>query len=152
MPEFSADESLKVGDFVRYNSLKGQIVSINKNEATLECEGLKLRVALNLLKKSVAGALNGANKASVVNLARAQEASVSLDLHGLRADEALSELDSFISNALLAGFDEVIIYHGIGTGKLALVVKEFLQAHKSVKSFADAPAHQGGFGAKIVKF
>lgn len=151
MPEFSADESLKVGDFVRYNSLKGQIVSINKNEATLECEGLKLRVALNLLKKSVAGALNGANKASVVNLARAQEASVSLDLHGLRADEALSELDSFISNALLAGFDELIIYHGIGTGKLALVVKEFLQAHKSVKSFADAPAHQGGFGAKIVR-
>ena len=77
----------------------------------------------------------------LLNLARAQEASVSLDLHGLRADEALSELDSFISNALLAGFDEVIIYHGIGTGKLALVVKEFLQAHKSVKSFADAPAH-----------
>ena len=73
-------------------------------------------------------------------------------MHGLRADEALSELDSFISNALLAGFDEVIIYHGIGTGKLALVVKEFLQAHKSVKSFADAPAHQGGFGAKIVRF
>ena len=150
MPEFTSDESLKVGDFVRYNSLKGQILSINKNEAIVESEGLKLRVALNLLKKSLSGAVNAPRKSSV-NLQSAQNASVSLDLHGLRADEAIEELDKFISDALIAGFDEVIVFHGIGTGKLAYAVRKFLEAHKSVKEFTDAPAHQGGFGAKIVK-
>lgn len=150
-PQFSSDESLKVGDFVKYNSIKGQIISINKNEAIVESEGLKLRVALNLLKKSVAGAVNEGRAKSSVNLQGAQNAGVSLDLHGLRADEAIERLDKFISDALIAGFDEVIVFHGIGTGKLAYAVRQFLEAHKSVKEFTDAPAHQGGFGAKIVR-
>lgn len=150
MPEFLADESLKVGDFVKYNSIKGQILNINKNEAIVESEGLKLRVALNLLKKSVSGAVSAPRK-SAVNLQSVQNASVSLDLHGLRANEAIEKLDKFISDALIAGFDEVIVFHGIGTGKLAFAVRQFLETHKSVKEFTDAPAHQGGFGAKIVK-
>lgn len=148
LPEFTSDESLKVGDFVRYNSIKGQILSINKNEAIVESEGLRLRVALNLLKKSVS---NATPKKSAIILQSKQNASVSLDLHGLRADEAIEKLDKFISNALIAGFDELIIFHGIGTGKLAYAVRQFLETHKSVKEFMDAPAHQGGFGAKIVR-
>jgi DNA mismatch repair protein MutS2 len=40
---------------------------------------------------------------------------------------------------------------GIGTGKLAYAVKEFLKGHPSVKSFSDAPAHMGVFGAKVVR-
>lgn len=74
-----------------------------------------------------------------------------MDLHGLRSDEAISRLDKFISDALLAGFDEVLVYHGIGTGKLAFAVREFLKTHKSVKGFNDAPINQGGFGAKVVR-
>ena len=74
-----------------------------------------------------------------------------LDLHGLRADEAMERLDKFISNALIMGFDEVLVKHGIGTGRLAYAVKEFLKAHPSVKDFSDASPNEGGFGAKIVK-
>ena len=51
----------------------------------------------------------------------------------------------------MAGFDEVLVYHGIGTGKLSFAVKEFLRAHPRVKSFDDAHPSQGGFGAKVVK-
>ncbi len=43
------------------------------------------------------------------------------------------------------------IYHGIGTGKLAYAVREFLKTHPSVESFKDAPPNQGGFGATLVK-
>ena len=68
----------------------------------------------------------------------------------MRADEACEVLDKFLSDALINGWDEVIIYHGIGTGKLSYAVKNFLKAHPRVKSFEDAPQHLGGFGAKIV--
>lgn len=149
MPEFSQSEPLKIGDFVKYNSLKGEIIAINKNEATIESDGITLRVALNLLKKSVN---LGENKKSAVVLEKPTNARLSLDLHGMRADEAIEELDKFISDALMAGLDEVLINHGIGTGRLAKIVREFLQSHKSVKSFADAPAHQGGYGVKVVRF
>ena len=74
-----------------------------------------------------------------------------IDLHGLRSEEAVERLDKFISDALLAGLDEVLIKHGIGTGKLAYAVKEFLKAHPSIKGFRDGAPNEGGFGSKIVK-
>lgn len=74
-----------------------------------------------------------------------------LDLHGLRADEAITRLDKFISQSLVMGFDEVIVKHGIGTGKLAYAVKEFLKSHPSVKDFRDGAPNEGGFGSKVVK-
>ena len=45
----------------------------------------------------------------------------------MRADEAIAKLDKFISDSLVMGFDEVSVFHGIGTGKLAFAVKKFLK-------------------------
>jgi len=141
-------EELKVGDFVSYEKIKGKIVNISKDQALVQSENLQLKVALNLLKKSK----ESPKQSNIsVKIAKPKNAKLSLDLHGLRSDEAIEKLDLFLSDALLAGFDEVLVYHGIGTGKLAFVVKEFLKNHKSVKSYNDAPFNQGGFGAKIVK-
>ena len=85
-----------------------------------------------------------------VSVEKPKEGFIKLDLHGQRADEACENLDKFISDSLINGFDEVIVYHGIGTGKLSFAVKNFLIAHPRVKKFDDAPQHIGGFGAKIV--
>ncbi len=67
---------------------------------------------------------------------------------GYRADEAIEEVQNFISNALLHGFSEVEIIHGTGGGVLAKVVSELLRDHPRVKSFERA---KGNFGATIVK-
>jgi len=72
-------------------------------------------------------------------------------LHGMRVEEALEECERFISDSLLANFDEVMIYHGIGSGILSKAVGEFLRNHKSIISYDDAPAKLGGFGAKIIR-
>lgn len=149
LPSMEQNEELRVGDFVKYEKIKGKILNISKNDATIESDGIKLRVPLKLLRKSTPTPKKAAKTS--ISIARPMSLSVSLDLHGLRSDEAISRLDKFISDALIAGFDEVLIYHGIGTGKLAFAVREFLKTHKSVKSFNDAPINQGGFGAKVVK-
>lgn len=149
LPSLKQNEELRIGDFVKYEKIKGKILSIHKNEAIVESEGLKLRVGLNLLKKSTPSL---SKKQSSFHIQKPSNLNVKLDLHGLRSDEAITRLDKFISDALIAGFDEVLVYHGIGTGKLAFAVKEFLKSHKSIKEFKDAPLNQGGFGAKIIKF
>lgn len=149
LPSMEQNEELRVGDFVKYEKIKGKILNISKNDATIESDGIKLRVPLKLLRKSTPTPKKVAKTS--ISIARPMSLSVSLDLHGLRSDEAILRLDKFISDALIAGFDEVLIYHGIGTGKLAFAVREFLKTHKSVKSFNDAPINQGGFGAKVVK-
>ena len=149
-PEISAAPELKVGDNVKYGNIKGVIVSLNKNDAVVRTDSVNLRVPLKELKKS-GELVKPVSKGVSLKVQKPQNASVALDLHGLRADEAIQKLDKFISDSLVAGFDEVQVYHGIGTGKLAYAVKNFLREHPSVKEFFDAPPNQGGFGAKIVK-
>jgi DNA mismatch repair protein MutS2 len=142
-------EDFKIGDRVKYGSNKGVIVSINNKQAFVECDtGFKIRVKLKELKRS--GNPPKINKPKV-NIEKPQKASIKLDLHGLRGEEAVEKLDKFLSDALISGFDEVLVYHGIGTGKLSYAVKEFLKRHPSVKGFEDAPPSMGGFGAKIIK-
>ncbi|WP_418219506.1 endonuclease MutS2 [Campylobacter iguaniorum] len=140
----------KVGDKVKYEKIKGEIISLNKNEATLLSDGMRLRVPIKLLKRSGNQPIIQEKKVNIKVLKPAQ-ASVVLDLHGLRAQEAITRLDKFISDSLVMGFDEVLVKHGIGTGKLAYAVKEFLKSHPSVKSFSDGIPSEGGFGSKVVK-
>ena len=141
---------LKVGDRVKYDKIKGVVLSLSKNDAIIDSNGVNLRVPISLLKPTNQSPLN--NQKSVnISLSRPNSASVMIDLHGLRSDEAIEKLDKFISDALIAGFDEVLIKHGIGTGKLAYAIKEFLKSHPSVKAFKDGAPSEGGFGSKVVK-
>lgn len=75
-----------------------------------------------------------------------------LDLRGKRYEEALAEVDHYIDAALLAGYPQVTIIHGKGTGALRKGITEYLKNHRSVKSFEFAPANQGGNGATVVHF
>lgn len=141
-------EKLDVGDYVKYGNSKGVIRSIKKEVATIDCDGITLRVPLGSLKKSG----NPPKKPKKVTVSKpSATSSVTLDLHGLRADEAIERLDKFLSDALINGYDEVLVYHGIGTGKLAYAVKTFLSTYPSLVSFGDAPINMGGYGATLIK-
>lgn len=142
-------EPLHVGDAIKYGSSKGVIKSIKKEEAMIECDGITLRVPLSRLKRS--GNPLPPKKKSVAIFKDTPNGSVILDLHGLRGDEAIERLDKFLSDALINGFDEVLVYHGIGTGKLAYAVRTFLSTYPSLVSYGDAPMNMGGFGATLIK-
>ena len=142
------DVAFKVGDTVKYHSQRGIILSMrNERDATIEVDGMRVRAKTKHLR--LAQALKSKPRTDV-SVQVEKKAGLKCDLHGMRADEACDELDVFLSNALINGWDEVIVYHGVGTGKLSYAVKNFLSAHPSVKKFEDAPQHMGGFGAKIV--
>ena len=57
-----------------------------------------------------------------------------LDLHGVRVDEALERLETFIDQATLAGLSTVKVLHGVGTGALRNAIREHLSHHPLVKS------------------
>lgn len=140
--------ALNVGDPVKYRKQRGTVMALKENEAIIEVEGMRLRVRRSELKRS-GKAPKPKPKVQVSNKVEPR-GSLKLDLHGLRAEAAREKMDVFISDALIQGWDEVVIYHGIGTGKLSHAVKEFLNEHPSVIRFEDAPPQLGGFGAKIV--
>ncbi len=80
-----------------------------------------------------------------------RSASLRLDLRGLRADEALSELASFLDRALLENVSEVEVVHGRGTGALRREVHRFLGGFPAVRTFALANEEQGGDGMTQVE-
>jgi len=137
-----------VGDLVKYHSQKGKIVSMTGHkEALIEVDGMRVRVKTKHLRP--AQAIQHKPKTDL-KVSVEKRSGLKCDLHGMRADEACDVLDQFLSDALIAGWDEVLVYHGIGTGKLSFAVKNFLSTHPKVKKFEDAPQHMGGFGAKVV--
>ena len=141
--------SFQVGDAVKYHSQSGTIVAMKgKNEAMVEMNGMKIRVKTKHLKPTK---IVKQKPKTDVSVQVEKKAGLKCDLHGMRAEEACETLDKFLNDALINGWDEVLVSHGIGTGKLSYAVKEFLKHHPRVKSFEDAPAHMGGFGAKVVR-
>jgi DNA mismatch repair protein MutS2 len=141
----------KVGDRIKYQNQKGVILSIKKDEATIECEGIKFRAPLSKLTHSNYQTPKPPKQKVKISHSKPQTLSPKLDLHGLRSEEAIEKLDIYISDVLIAGLDEVLIFHGVGTGKLAFAVREFLKAHPKIVSFEDAPANLGGMGATVVR-
>lgn len=78
--------------------------------------------------------------------------SLTLDLRGMRVDEALAALQRYIDDAMLLSIHEVRILHGKGNGVLRQVTRDYLRSQKEVKSAKDAHLDQGGSGITIVIF
>lgn len=144
-------KTFAINDCVKYGAQRGKILSINGENCFVELDsGMRLKIqAQNLKSTPNIPEYSKIQKSQSIKIT--SQLNVSLDLHGLRADEAIEKMDKFLSDSLLAGFDEVLIYHGIGTGRLSRVVKEFLEQHPKVLSFEDAPPNMGGMSAKIVR-
>ncbi|MDL2266856.1 Smr/MutS family protein [Desulfovibrio sp. OttesenSCG-928-G15] len=74
-----------------------------------------------------------------------------LDLRGLRADVALSDLEKFLDRALLGGRDVVEVIHGRGTGVLRREIHSFLKNFPAIREYRLASEEQGGDGMTIVE-
>lgn len=78
--------------------------------------------------------------------------SMELDLRGMMADEAISELEQFISNSLLTNVQLVTIIHGKGTGVLRTAVHAYLRQCKQIKAFRLGVYGEGESGVTIAEF
>lgn len=74
-----------------------------------------------------------------------------LDLRGMTADEAVSVLEKFLDDALLANLPSVRIIHGKGTGVLRSAVSDCLRKHKRVHSFRLGVYGEGEDGVTIAE-
>ena len=73
-----------------------------------------------------------------------------IDLHPFAPKDIPSVVTEYLEQALEAGFGEVRIIHGRGTGVQRKIVRSILERHSLVRSFKDAPAEAGGWGATVV--
>jgi dsDNA-specific endonuclease/ATPase MutS2 len=74
-----------------------------------------------------------------------------LDLHAFSPKDVGSVVDEYLREAHRAGFREVRLVHGRGTGTQRAIVRALLGRHPLVRDFADAPPERGGWGATVVR-
>ena len=154
------DEGLqpRVGLFGRSRTLgsTGRIVEISgrTGRVTLETDGARLVVPaddVEVVPEPISGPTPRDLEAEELRRRAAQRVSPRLDLHGERVEAALERLTAHLDDALLAGLDEVVIVHGIGTGALRRAVREALAEHPRVRSVRGGRKDEGGDGATVAE-
>jgi DNA mismatch repair protein MutS2 len=93
----------------------------------------------------------GGTKLAGMLQSKVRDISTSLDLRGLRAEEALLEVEKYLDDAMLAGLSRVYLIHGKGTGALRTVIHRELSQHRGVKSYRLGEHGEGGSGATVVE-
>ncbi|MDU7692998.1 MAG: Smr/MutS family protein [Helicobacter sp.] len=142
--------AFQIGSRISYKGNDGVILSLHEN-------GIKIQLSsgFKVLAKEADLQKQKPQKAQKISSRPITKApanpKMSINLQGLFVDEALLELEQFLSDCLLAGFSSAIIIHGIGSGSLKRAISQFLKAHKAVLSFEVAPLNLGGNGATIIK-
>lgn len=139
---FIEDLNLK-GKVVEFSSEDNRLVinsggkNIVINTGDVKVTVVKLKTSVDLKKKE------DEKRASDEHTAR-------IDLRGLRADEAIMRLDTFLDKSYLEGIREVCVVHGIGTGALRRSIREYLSESPYVKGFRAGSANEGGEGVTVI--
>ncbi len=135
----------------------GVVLNVDGDNADIRLGEMTFKVSREQLRvpPSSTGASDGADPSPRKRRSAAPKAEMGtasrqeLKLIGERADEALHKLDKCLDQAVLAGYDEVRIVHGHGTGRLRAAVREFLEGHPQVASHRSGDPAEGGQGATI---
>jgi DNA mismatch repair protein MutS2 len=108
-------------------------------------------VSENEFKKATGVKSYGTSFAGVDMENRKLSFTPSLDLRGLRADEALRKVTEFIDEAVMVGSAELRILHGKGDGILRRMIRDYLSGVDVVNRFDDEDIRFGGSGITVVK-
>lgn len=152
------NEDIKVGDTVFIQNygcngiilkeLKNDKFSVQMGNATITVDKSSLRKSNNstqLTKKEYSS-----NKTT--NIVPLKNVKMSLDLRGERYEDAAILIDKYLDDAIYAGYKQVSIIHGFGTGVIRELVQKTLRNNKNVDSFRYGGNGEGGLGATIVTF
>jgi DNA mismatch repair protein MutS2 len=156
-PAGSPPEDLRPGESVFVVSLKRrgtvQAAPARSGEVEVQVGALKLRVSTDDLRRLPGGeaAAPLGPSSGEGGFEKTLRVSATLDLRGLRAEDAIQELDKYLDDATLAGLAQVTVIHGKGTGALRQAVRDHLSRHPEVASFRLGGESEGGSGATIIE-
>jgi len=154
---------LKVGAWVRHSGLDKdvEILEVLGDQALVAAGVLKMRVPVTELS----GARAARPKAKfperdkqAQQLQRAKAAAPEAveathfrcDVRGMRAEDALAEVEQFLDRGMRSGEEAALIIHGHGTGALRQAIRDYLASSPYIRMFRPGENHEGGDGVTVV--
>ena len=154
---------VNVGDAVRIKGLTtiGKVEAIDGKQATVIFGDMRTKMAVNRLEHVDAASLQTEQQQfQAYNYSRETRETIDkhrnqfhqeFDVRGMRADEALNQVQYFIDDAILVGAGQVRILHGKGNGILRQLIRQYLASIPNVKSYRDEHVQFGGAGITVVE-
>jgi DNA mismatch repair protein MutS2 len=157
MPEKSAPaiDEIAEGDVVFVKSIErnASVVAVNRRDNRMKVRAGSIEIEVPLSDIYFKKDLPSETEKGGIQIAQIESSgetvSSVINIIGLRVDEALSKIEPFLNHTSLAGFSEVTIIHGIGTGALSKAVRDYLKDHPLIKSFRSGSKQEGGAGVTI---
>lgn len=153
----SASKSLQPGDTVRIKgqTTVGSILSLEGKMATAVFGEMRMRVPVARLEHAVTPKNEQQKVSSISRMTREtiddrrRDFHQDIDVRGMRADEALQEVQDFIDDAILVGVSQVRILHGKGNGILRHLIRQYLNTIPNIASVRDEHVQFGGAGITV---
>lgn len=152
--DFKLGESVKVLSM----NLTGTVSSLpdSRGNVTVQMGILRSQVNisdLEIIEEPSPYTAKKFSRTSKGKIAMGKSLSVSpeINLLGRTVDEAVSELDKYLDDALLSHLNTVRVVHGKGTGALRKGIHEYLRRQKHVKSYRLAEFGEGDAGVTIIE-
>lgn len=152
---------LRKGDMVCLpNKAVGEILELDGKNAVIALGNLRTNVRLTQLKKVSASQAKKIARPQPQNTYTNVRENISqkqmnfkpdIDLRGMRGDEALQRVVTFLDEAIMLNYKTVRLLHGTGTGALRQIIRQYLGTHPLVGSFADEKVQLGGAGITVVQ-
>lgn len=150
----------EIGDYVQIadTDIQGELMEFSGDTAILNVNEVKLKTSRKKLvvidKPKMHKIKKHSGLSNIINELNQKVAnfSMTIDLRGKRAEEAMYELSKYIDECLLLNIYEVDILHGKGSGILRDIIRDYLNTVPEINRFGDAPLEQGGGGITRVSF
>ncbi|MBN8236881.1 endonuclease MutS2 [Halobacillus kuroshimensis] len=152
-PKKKETKELKPGDEVKLLTLnqQGTIVDqTGKNEYQVQVGVMKVKAKRKELEFVKAKEPYKEKPMATVK-GKSFHVKTELDLRGERYEDALNRLEKYVDDALLAGYPQVSIIHGKGTGALRTAVQNYAKNHRSIASHRAGGMNEGGSGVTVLE-
>jgi len=151
------DRPLRVGERVKIegSSMTGRITDVNDGRGVVRVDtgGMVVTVRMDEVVPVGGGAEPRRRKGGgglSVTTTYESERPYEIDVRGMRAHEAVEELERMLDLAVARSVDSLRVIHGKGTGTLRREVERILRQTAVVKSFRMGGEGEGDFGVTVV--
>lgn len=145
------------GDTIRFLDGKstGELLELSGKQAVVLVNGMRMKTRVDKLVKVT----EQAPKSTILMVRVMSSASmpvpiqvpITLDIRGLRADEAEKKVVRYIDDVIQTGLHQVEIIHGKGDGILRKMVHDHLVTRDSIRKYYTPRWDMGGPGVTVIE-
>tara|TARA_B110000467_G_C18338550_1_gene500798 strand:+ start:1304 stop:3634 length:2331 start_codon:yes stop_codon:yes gene_type:complete len=144
-------KKISLGDevYILEMDKNGIVFELNNKKAIIIVNGIKLNLNYNKIYYPIHTIKNTASYESRFNITKLN--NIELNIRGVRFEEAMSNLEIFIDQAVVSNIKHISVLHGKGSGILKKGVEDYLNKLKCIQSYKTPDEAFGGTGKTLIE-